>query len=440
MAVPLHSTAERNALKGSHGRSGLRLACTGFVSLEGGSVAVANGLLLQSLVEAGHEIDFFSKPAFVDPRPVVGERAGFRFVPVVNHWSDGLRSKVGSFPLFGVIAEMNDAACYNRQIVSSICDENLRRNYDLVLWMGDYAHGGVPGVPTVSFAQGPPGTDARSLIARGAEIRQLAGWVEAAKWRVLARIRLSTFGLPSIRHSDHLIVGSQQSRRTLGSLYGVAQSKISTLPYPIDLDLFKAESGKRKAQTGDQTLRVLWLGRIVPRKRLDLFLGGAALAIQQGIDVRLSIVGGTGFVRGYERLIESFPFPERLEWTREIARSEVPGLLRRHDVLAQSSDEENFGSSVAEAQACGLPVIVGRTNGNADYLCPRDIHLCDERTETFAAALTEMAARKKYGRWGEAAESRNLAEEKFGVKGVAAQLTEILQLMADRSRTSAVPA
>ena len=42
-------------------------------------------------------------------------------------------------------------------------------------------------------------------------------------------------------------------------------------------------------------------------------------------------------------------------------------------MLAQPSDEENFGSSVAEAQACGLPVIVGATNGNADYLCGRDI-------------------------------------------------------------------
>ena len=185
---------------------------------------------------------------------------------------------------------------------------------------------------------------------------------------------------------------------------------------------------------------MLWLGRIVPRKRLDLFLDGSALAIRRGTDLRLTIVGGIGFVRGYERLIVEFPFPARLEWIKGVARSEVPALLRRHDVLAQPSDEEDFGSSVAEAQACGLPVIVGLTNGNADYLCSRDIHLRDDRTETFTAALREMAARRAEGRWGMASESRNLAEDKFDLQRVAGWFTEILEMVAGRSRTSVVSA
>jgi len=61
-----------------------------------------------------------------------------------------------------------------------------------------------------------------------------------------------------------------------------------------------------------------------------------------------------------------------------------------------------FGSSVAEAQACGLPVIVGRTNGNADYLCSRDTHLADDRPETLASVFRDYAERKARGgdAWG----------------------------------------
>ena len=415
----------------------MKLAVTGFVSEEAGSVASANALLLRQILKERHEIDFFSKPTFVDPRPVVGGQPGFRYVPVVNRGTDGFRRAVGKVPLLGAVAGRMDAAGYNRLLVRKIREECRGRRYDLVLWLGDYARGRVPGVATVSFAQGPPGTDARSVLERCAEIRTVAGIWQAWKWTALAKIRLSRLGLPALGYSDLVIVGSQQSCKTMSQRYGIDPSRLSAMPYPSDVELFKTESGKRKAEGGDDALRVLWLGRIVPRKRLDLFLDGAALAIRQGIEVRLSIVGGVGFVRGYEQLIAAFPFPERLQWTQQVARDRIPDLMRANDVLAQPSDEENFGSSVAEAQACGLPVIVGFTNGNADYLCSRDIHLRDDRAETFSAALGEMADRKNNGRWGDLSESRKMAAEKFDVQSIATQLMETLETVSRRNHDAA---
>ncbi len=416
----------------------MNLALTGFVSEQSGSVASANALLLQRLLVQGHQIDFFSKAAFVDPRPLVGEQSGFRFVNVTNDGPDRFRQKVEKVAGLSFAAARLDAWTYNRKLVRLIAETHQRRNYAACLWLGDYARGTVPGVPTISFAQGPPGTDARAVLARSAEIRRLAGFRQALKWTTLAKIRLSSVGLPPIRKSDHIIVGSQQSCRTLNQRYGIDLSRLSSVPYPIDLDHFKPQSIERNTQSGNGALRILWLGRIVPRKRLDLFLDGASLAIRQGINIQLSIVGAVGFVSGYEKLIGEFPFAERLEWIKGIERRKVPGVMQRHDVLAQPSDEEDFGSSAAEAQACGLPVIVGRSNGNADYLCSRDLHLRDDRPETFAETLREMAARRKDGRWGETTESRKLAEEKFAIEGVAAQLTDVLQRVTGRSYTSAV--
>ena len=417
----------------------MKLAVSGFVSEQAGSVASANALLMRELLTRGHKIHFFSKASFVDPRPAVGNSPGFRFFDVPNAGPDRLRQRLSRVPVAGFLAGRIDASTYNRSLVREMTRNHAVERYDLCFWMGDYARGRTPGLPTVCFVQGAPGTDARSVLRQGAEVKRLAGPATALKWQIMARIRLSRRGLPPFKNADRFIVGSSQSKRTLHSVYGIADERISSLPYPIDLELFHLETPERSAETvkarswaanGDKThagLRICWLGRIVPRKRLDLFLEGSALAIREGIELRLTIVGGIGFIPGYEKMIEAFPFRERLIWKKSVPRQEVPSLLRVHDVLVQPSDEEDFGSSVAEAQACGLPVVVGRTNGNADYLCARDIHLKDDRPETLAGALRELSLRKTEGRWGNPGESRRCAEEHFSLETVTTRLIEILE-------------
>jgi glycosyltransferase involved in cell wall biosynthesis len=411
----------------------MKLACTGFVSATAGSAAAANALLLVRLLDHQFEIDFFSKPSFVDPRPIVGTRPGFRFIPVNNHILNFIRSKVERVPLVGRAASTADALSYSRLVARTVAREHQKRGYDLCLWLGDYSRGSVAGLPTVSFPQGPPGTDARSLLTQFHQIRRIAGPWQAFKWSTLARLRLSPFGTPSFHNSDHFIVGSHQSAGTLARIYSVDPGRISVLPYPIDLDLFCPPRSAPKVSP----LRVLWLGRIVPRKRLDIFLDGAAQAISQGIDIRLTIVGAVGFIPGYETLLQVFPYPERLQYQPRIDRTDVPTLLGQHDVLAQPSVEEDFGSSVAEAQACGLPVIVGHTNGNSDYLSSRDIHLAAENAETFTQALIEMHRRKTSGELGDVAVSRAVAEANFHIDRVTGELIRIFERVLEQNQTAA---
>ena len=422
----------------------MKLAVTGFVSEQAGSVASANALLLRELLLRGHEIHFYSKPSFVDPRPAVGERPGFRFFDVTNVGPDQFRRRVQHVPFVGFLAGRFDASTYNQKLLREITRNHAIEKYNLCFWMGDYARGRTPDLSTVCFVQGAPGTDARSVLRQSSEVKRLAGRATALKWQILAGIRLSRGGLPPFKNVDHFIVGSSQSKRTLHSIYGIQDQRISTLPYPIDLELFnikgrdggmdsaKEGSGGSNGDPAPRSLSICWLGRIVPRKRLDLFLDASALAIREGIELRLTIVGGVGFVPGYEKMIEAFPFRDRLTWKRAISRQEVPSLLSAHDVPVQPSDEEDFGSSVAEAQACGLPVVVGRTNGNADYLCSRDIHLTDDRPETLAAALREMRSRKAQGRWGDPAISRRCAEHYFSLEKVTTALSEILERAAPK--------
>lgn len=406
----------------------MKIAATGFVSEKAGSVASANALLLRALIKSGHTVHFFSKASFIDPRPAVGADAtGFRFVDVDNVFFDRLRRRLERIPIIGMLACRIDAWSYNRKLIRVIGKHHQESRYDVCLWMGDYASGRVKGLPSISFAQGAPGSDARSIIDRKETIIAVAGKTTWLKWRILSMLRLSRWGLPPFRHSDHFIVGSTVSKDLLVQQYKIDPKNASTLPYPIDLELFKP-SEERRIEKSSTALRVLWLGRIVPRKRLEIFLEGSSLAIEQGLDLHLTIVGQVGFIPGYEKLIHAFPHPHRLTWIESLPRRDIPSLFHRHDVLCQPSDEENFGSSVAEAQACGIPVIVGATNGNRDYLCDQDIELTDDDPESLSMAFFELAGRSSNMPAKNQSQSTRFAQETFALDKVVQQLEEILKM------------
>ena len=402
----------------------MRILCTGYVNLDAGSVASANLILLRGLLARGHTVHFFSKPEFVDPRPWLGKEPGFSFTAVRNQVTSLLFRMMPNAGLLSRLFGMLDAAGYNRALVAAMVNESQRGSWDLVLWLGEYARGKCGALPVVSFAQGPPGTDARSIYDRRSEMIEACGAWRYALWKAAAAIRLSPWGLPPLRYSDAILVGSSISKKTLVQKYMCEDTQVYALPYPIDPAAFAALV---RGESDTSTLRLLWLGRMVPRKRMKLFLEGLLLVIEQGVKVTATVVGQVSFPEGTERLLENFKYPQALHWVRSIPRDQVPTLLASVDVLVQPSDEENFGSSVAEAQMCGLPVVVGATNGNADYLSARDTRLADDRAGTLAAVFADYARRKSTGTMGDPEESRRQAISHFAPEKVAIEFEGVLQ-------------
>lgn len=412
----------------------MKIAATGFVGVHSGSVASANAVLLRGLLARNNHVHFFTKPSFVDPREIElspTELANMSLVDCTNRRTNLFREATQRMPAVNLITGWADVSAYNRGLV-----DRMRRSHasadasDIVLWMGDYVRGRVAGVPSVGYLQGPPATDARSIQQRRSLITRLAGRTCYLKLRAYAAWRMG-LGYPNLSHCDQVIVGSQWSRSDLIDGKRCHPDRVHAIPYPIDLDQFRPGSGRRETAG---PLRLLWLGRFVPRKRLDLFLDGMAMAIGDGCDVEALVVGSSGFVPNYERLIDEFPFLERLKHLSSVPRNEVPRVLADVDVMCQPSDNENFGSSVAESLACGVPTIVGATNGTGDYICDRSIRLADDQPETMAAAIVAMADAKKRGELADPGPSRAAAEKHFDPEKVIDQLEAVLKLAIESGK------
>jgi glycosyltransferase involved in cell wall biosynthesis len=144
------------------------------------------------------------------------------------------------------------------------------------------------------------------------------------------------------------------------------RKRIVEIPNAVEFDASRVTSAARQQMRAVAGLApgrpfVLFLGRLHPLKRLDLLAAAFLMVASHRPDVDLAIAGdGLPSVR---RDIEAAlrPVANRVRWVGAVGDIQREALLLEASVLVLCSDSENFGMSVAEALAAGLPVVVTRT-------------------------------------------------------------------------------
>jgi glycosyltransferase involved in cell wall biosynthesis len=139
----------------------------------------------------------------------------------------------------------------------------------------------------------------------------------------------------------------------------------------------------------------LFVGRDVPKKGLDVFLGAT------GPEYELVAVTDRQRVDGVTRL----PFMEH---------ARLQQLLACADAFVLPSEAEGFPLVMQEALVGGLPVVTTPQPGYEHYLEPGDALLVERRPEALRAALRELAADADLRR-RLADRARAVGERHFGV-------------------------
>ncbi|MEM1128703.1 MAG: glycosyltransferase family 4 protein [Bacteroidota bacterium] len=399
----------------------MRIACYGLVDQAAGSVSSANYYLLDELLQRGHQIDFYAKKDYVHPERLF-HHEGFTYHGVLLEDKVAKRARIPAVldrALHRAIEEWLYRA-HLEEIAVQIARDHRLQPFDLLLFLGVGALFEGPGMPVVSWVQGPPQTEWRAIERLRPQIQQLCGRMLYTKLRVFYAYKQRA-ARRELARTDHVICGSPWARQHVID-FGVAPARVHALPYPIDLELFRPEE-QAPLHAGRHTL--LWLGRIDPRKRLDLMLDGFKLLLDERRDVHLELIGRLNYAPEYGQLIRDFPYPDHLTYRDAIQRDEVPDLLNRVAVAVQPSEDENFGSTVAEALCCGTPVVMGPTNGTAAYGGEASF-LFESYTpgavkHALAEALEALARRPDELR----ATARQTAEEAFDTRRVVDQLEAV---------------
>ena len=106
---------------------------------------------------------------------------------------------------------------------------------------------------------------------------------------------------------------------------------------------------------------LLFIGRIHPKKGCDHLieaLAGEAPQLPPDLDLVMAGPDETGWVPALQATARRFGIAERVHWPGMLQGETKWGAFRSADALVLPSHQENFGFVVAEAMACGTPVLI----------------------------------------------------------------------------------
>lgn len=113
----------------------------------------------------------------------------------------------------------------------------------------------------------------------------------------------------------------------------------------------------------DQTCDIIFIGRLIPSKRVDLLINALDRLRGRGLKLRCNIIGKGPEEFRLKSLIAELGLEDRtvfLGWVESV----IP-FLKASKILALLSEREGFGMVVVEAAACGVPTVTLDAPNNA---------------------------------------------------------------------------
>lgn len=163
-----------------------------------------------------------------------------------------------------------------------------------------------------------------------------------------------------------------------------------------------------KAPARGERKRLLFLGRIHPKKGLDLLADAWGALHEEYPDWELVIAGPDegGHLADITERSRRAGGADRITYTGSVTGDEKVRLLKSADLFVLSSYSEGFSVAVLEALACGVPVLLTNAcnfpelaRGGAGWECvPDPYSLIDTLEESLSASDAERRQRGAAGR------------------------------------------
>lgn len=200
-----------------------------------------------------------------------------------------------------------------------------------------------------------------------AETQPAVAALEEVPWR----IRLEDAAVLTV---DHLQALSQANLERLRSDVPTLDPAKAEVIWPGVRD---QRAAVPRSRGNDDLLEVLFVGRLEPRKGVDVLLGAAIDLLRGGAPLRVRLVGSdSGSAMGgstYERWLAGELSNDRALLERFVFEGQVcdEQLYRRYadaDIFCAPSRYESFGLVLAEAMMMGLPVVACDVGGMPELL------------------------------------------------------------------------
>ena len=187
----------------------------------------------------------------------------------------------------------------------------------------------------------------------------------------------------ALREADQFIVHTEASRRMLET-EGADPARIVLIPPGVDEEHFTPNGNRATLNLPDDEFLLLFVGWMLPRKGLHFLIESLRTLVDDpalnNTAFRLGIVASGPGRDDIEALIHRLKLEDHCSFLGTYPYNEMPEVYRAADCFILPSIDtdtwqEQFGMSLIEAMACGVPVVTTRSGaipeiaGDATILC-----------------------------------------------------------------------
>ncbi|MCX6776179.1 MAG: glycosyltransferase family 4 protein [Candidatus Micrarchaeota archaeon] len=175
------------------------------------------------------------------------------------------------------------------------------------------------------------------------------GWPLGFCGKIVERLALTL--------SSNIISVSEFTRR---KIMRKVDKKIPVFPNGVDYESLK------KAKPLEKNFDVIFIGRLIKEKNVDVLLRAVALLRTKHPKIRCCVIGEGPEKSNLVNLVSSLKIKNNINFYNFLpAHEKVFSYIKSSKVLALPSSREGFGMVALEANACGVPVLTVDSDDNA---------------------------------------------------------------------------
>lgn len=209
-----------------------------------------------------------------------------------------------------------------------------------------------------------PRTRAKTVLT----VHDLAWFLMPETYNWVHHIRYSlTRARAWIKRANHVIAVSNATKQDVVARFGRPPSDVSAIHHGLDHKSFSPKvqptDRTRLQQLGITNPYLVSIATREPRKNLTGLVEAFNALRSHGHQIDLVLAGGRGWKRKeLDRAIEQSAYKQHIHVLGFVEDNDRPVLLRGAKALVLPSRYEGFGMQVAEALACGTPVVTSRNS------------------------------------------------------------------------------
>lgn len=254
------------------------------------------------------------------------------------------------------------------------------------------------------------------------------------------RLYHQTFTIRSLKRANMLITVSESTKQDVHELVGIARERIQTV-YPCIDKKFQTIPTQEalqafRRQQGLTEGFILYLGTLEPRKNIQTLIEAyAQLRQHTSTREKLVIAGGKGWL--YDTIfarVQELRIENEVMFPGFVADTEQALWYHAATAFAFPSLYEGFGIPVAEALACGVPVVTSNISSlpeaGANVALCIDPHNPEALAEALHQAIHDPLLRARTH------EMAPVVAEQFSLQHMIEQTQAAYQMAAERHRES----